>query len=494
MSLKDLSESGVLSRWQLSMKTFVHEAFGVDEITAQQERACNEVTALVHAKIKVGKNLPGITKKEREYAKKLGISIQSGQGTGKTTWLAWFIWWFLICWPQPKMAGTASSGKQLKVNLWPELAKWRNQSRIKDLVTWERERVYLTELEGQQAFCEARTFNVKQGAEEQAETLAGMHEIFMAYVVDEASGVPNPVFRPVEGGMTQMVNFAVLAFNPTRATGYAIDSQQRFRQDWICLHWSSEDTPLISKEILERDLARHGRESNWYRIRRLGLPPHAEQGVLIPWEWIINAIDRPLEPTRDDPIVMALDVGAGGDDSALLRSAGPLIYPFETISTADSNILTGWSLTHLFAHLPRFMFVDVIGYGWAVGGNLRARYKDGEVIDVNVNTEARDKSRFYRLRDELWWEVREEFESGIISIPDDPTLIEELSAFHYKEDAGVIKVESKEELKKRGFDSPNKGDCIMMRRYYTPLDVQRMKRIERHDDRRDDADVSWRTV
>jgi hypothetical protein len=34
----------------------------------------------------------------------------------------------------------------------------------------------------------------------------------------------------------------------------------------------------------------------------------------------------------------------------------------------------------------------------------------------------------------------------------------------------------------------------MMRRYYTPLDVQRMKRNPRGDDRRDDPDVSWRTV
>jgi hypothetical protein len=91
--------------------------------------------------------------------------------------------------------------------------------------------------------------------------------------------------------------------------------------------------------------------------------------------------------------------------------------------------------------------------------------------------------------------VREEFESGIISIPDDPVLIEELSAFHYAEDDHrLIKVASKEDLKARGFDSPNRADCIMMRRYYTPLDVQRMKRNSRGDDRRDDPDVNWRTV
>jgi hypothetical protein len=73
--------------------------------------------------------------------------------------------------------------------------------------------------------------------------------------------VPNPVYKPIEGGMTQMCNFAILAFNPTRSTGYAIDTQQKYRTDWICLHWSSEDSGLVPQEILERDLKRHGRES-----------------------------------------------------------------------------------------------------------------------------------------------------------------------------------------------------------------------------------------
>jgi hypothetical protein len=91
--------------------------------------------------------------------------------------------------------------------------------------------------------------------------------------------------------------------------------------------------------------------------------------------------------------------------------------------------------------------------------------------------------------------MREEFINGTISIPDDPILIEELSALHYIEDPnGLIVVESKEDLAKRGFDSPNRADCIMMRRYYAPLNVQRMKRNSRGDDRRDDPDVNWRTV
>jgi hypothetical protein len=57
----------------------------------------------------------------------------------------------------------------------------------------------------------------------------------------------------------------------------------------------------------------------------------------------------------------------------------------------------------------------------------------------------------------------------------------------------IGKVESKEDLEKRGFDSPNRADTIMMRRFYTPLEVQRMKPGGRSR-RRTPDDVDWRTV
>ncbi len=487
------TESTILSRWQKSMRVFVKDALAVERISRQQEVACDKLSELVLAKVRAFKNTPGVTPKERELAKKIGLSIMSGQGTGKDCFAAWAILWFLICFPVPKILATASSGKQLKSVLWSEIAKWLNASRIRDLVTWESERVYLTDLKGQQAVAWARTYNVRHGAEEQAETLAGQHEDFMLYVCDEASAIPDPVYRPIEGSMTGMCNLALIIFNPTRSSGYAIETQRRHRDDYVCLHWSSEDSELVPRANIERDLQRHGRESNFYRIRRLGLPPAAEQGALIPWEWIMNAIERPLEPMDNDPVVMSLDVGAGGDDSALCRSRGAVIYPIETISTADSNILIGWTLRKLFEHEPRFVFVDVIGVGWSVAGTLRTRYPSGEVIEVNVNTEARDKTRFRRLRDELWWRVREEFERATISIPDDPLLIEELSAFHYKEDEnGLIKVESKDDLAKRGFDSPNRADTLMMRLFFDVQDVARMKEIPKRPRHREE--ISWRTV
>jgi len=52
------------------------------------------------------------------------VSIRSGHGTGKSSWLSWLIWWFLCCMPDCKIPCTAPSRHQLQDILWSELALW----------------------------------------------------------------------------------------------------------------------------------------------------------------------------------------------------------------------------------------------------------------------------------------------------------------------------------------------------------------------------------
>jgi hypothetical protein len=56
-------------------------------------------------------------------------------------------------------------------------------------------------------------------------------------------------------------------------SGYGVENHRRYCEDFVCPHWNSEESELVPKQNLERDLKRHGRDSNFYRIRRLGLPP-----------------------------------------------------------------------------------------------------------------------------------------------------------------------------------------------------------------------------
>ena len=111
---------------------------------------------------------------------------------------------------------------------------------------------------------------------------------------------------------------------------------------------------------------------------------------------------------------------------------------------------------------------------------------------MNVAEAAAEDARFSRLRDELWWKTREEFEARTISIPDDPLLIDELTAIKVDQERldGKIKVEGKRDLRKR-IDSPNRADTIMMSQFYGKFYIRKMaqKKKAKHE-----AQPSWRVT
>ena len=63
----------------------------------------------------------------------------------------------------------------------------------------------------------------------------------------------------------------------------------------------------------------------------------------------------------------------------------------------------------------------------------------------------------------------ERFRAGAISIPRDEALIEELAALKYQHTSrGQIKMESKDEMKRRGMASPDRADMLAMLFEATP--------------------------
>ena len=82
---------------------------------------------------------------------------------------------------------------------------------------------------------------------------------------------------------------------------------------------------------------------------------------------------------------------------------------------------------------------------------------------MSVSETASLKDRFNRLRDELFWSAREWFEARDCKIPGDDTLISELTGIRYKYlSSGKLKIESKDEMKKRGQRSPDVADAFVL--------------------------------
>lgn len=471
----------VVRAWSRDAELFVRQALKVKLITGQQRELLQAITKLVWAKIKLADHKQ-LTDEENQLAHKIGISVMSGKGNGKDACTAWVILWFLCCFPRALIPCTAPTAHQLRDVLWREINKWRvgedpaDPPLIKDWVTWQSDKVFFTPAEGKEWYAIGRTANPKASEAEVAETLSGLHEDYQMIVGDEAAAIHELVFRDLEGTLTRKCNFMLLIFNPTRETGYAVESQFKYRDKWVCLHWNSEDSELVTRESIEFKKQKYGVDSNFYRVTVLGLPPLVSSDTLIPYAWAIDAIDRDVEPLREDICIAGIDVGAGGDPSIFLSRRGPKVGVIKQEETPESEVLTGKLLGHIYDHEPRYVFVDKIGVGWGIYGNLKARLHnpDISVVGVNVAELPSTEGRFFRLRDQLCWRVRESFESREISIPNDPLLIGELTTIKFTEPNGVVKIESKRDMRSRGLDSPNRFDALALTEYYRGAHLRRM--------------------
>jgi phage terminase large subunit len=388
------------------------------------------------------------------------LSIRAGHGVGKTTFIAWVVLWFAMTRFPFKIPITANSQDQLRDVVWPELRKWhaRLPEPLRAEIEISAERLHLKS--APQAFAVART-----ASKDNPEALQGFHEDNLLFVIEEASGIDDIVFEVAQGALSTPGAKVVMCANPTRTSGYFHDTHHGLRHRWRTMRVNSEDVPRARGHI-EDIIAKYGKESNTYRVRVLGEFPDTEDDAVIPLVLCEAAVARMVQPTAFRP-VWGLDVARFGDDQTALckRQGNTVLEPLkcwrgkDTMQTAGL-IVDEWRQTDE-RDRPSAILVDVIGLGAGVVDRLRELGLPCRGINVGEAASASD--RYMRLRDEAWFKAREWLMAGDCKLPDDQALIAELTAPHYRiESSGKIKVESKDDLKKRGLNSPDLADAFIL--------------------------------
>ena len=392
------------------------------------------------------------------------VAIRSGHGVGKTAFLSWVVlWWMLTHYPV-KVACTANTASQLSDVLWPEINKWGRKlpEFFQSQLEFKSDKIELKG--GSDSFAVART-----SRKEQPEALQGFHSPHMLFVVDEASGVPDIIFEVGQGAMSTAGAITVMVGNPTRSSGFFFDAFSKNSERWWTKRVGCADASTVSSDFLEDMARQYGEESNIYRVRVLGEFPEADDDVVIPLYLLESATTRDVDAVENVMPVWGLDVARFGDDRTALckRQGNVLSEPIKSWRNKDLMEICGIILTEYestpYQERPSEILVDSIGLGAGVVDRLNEMDFGAEIRGVNVAESPALGQRYGRLRDELWFKAREWLEARDCHMPQDDDLISELSSVRFKYlSSGKLKVESKDEMKRRGQKSPDLADSFVL--------------------------------
>jgi hypothetical protein len=402
------------------------------------------------------------------------VSVRSGQGVGKTSLEAWVVIWFLCCRPNPKVVCTAPTRQQLHDVLWAEVAKWLEGSMVKNLLKWTKTKIYMIGHE-ERWFATARTAT-------KPENMQGFHEDYMLFIVDEASGVADPIMEAIDGTLSGPENKLLMCGNPTRTSGYFYRSHHQNRADFRTHKVSSRDSKRTNRKNIERLEKQYGRDSDVVRVRVDGEFPRAEPDTFIPLELAEAAAmrevyiqaDGELDIPEAEPLEIGVDVARFGDDETVIVPRVGLLVPLiKTYTKKDTMETAGWVINLAKELMLKYgrprctVKIDDDGVGGGVTDRIREVVREEglfiDVIDCHNGGKADDHDHYDNWGTEAWANVRDLLQAGEIQIPNDEDLIAQLSTRKYTVTSkGRVILESKKDMKKRGLRSPDRADALVL--------------------------------
>ena len=387
------------------------------------------------------------------------ISVRAGHGVGKSTFCAWLSIWHMVTRYPQKTVMTAPTAGQLFDALFAEIKLWINRlpAPIRTLFEMTSEKVVL------KAAPEASFISARTSSADRPEALAGIHSEHVLLIVDEASAVPEAVYESAAGSMSGHAACTILIGNPTRNSGLFFKTHHALSSEWNVFHVSCLDSPRVSKDFVKQIADTYGPESNAYRVRVLGEFALRDDDTLIPAELVDSAMGRDVVPDLKEPVVYGIDVARFGDDrSVLCKRRGNVVIEFKVWQGLDLMQLTGAIVNEAKIDKPAEMCIDSIGLGSGVADRLR-EVVDCQVRDVNVSEASAMNPQAAKLRDELWLSVKDWLNARACRLPKMDELRQELVAPTYTFTSnGKIKVEGKQDLKRRGMRSPDLADSLCL--------------------------------
>lgn len=443
-------------------------------------------------------------------------AVRSCHEVGKS-WLAGRIaaWWIDI-WPPGSafVVTTAPTNPQIKAILWKELGRAFMRGRLAGRVNQTE---WYLPVNGKE---ELVGFGRKPDDYDPA-AFQGIHARRVLVLIDEANGVRGPLHEAAESLIANDESKIVMIGNPDDPNGEFFDACKP-GSGWNVVSISAFDSPnftgescpvpvgkqLVGRIYVEEKRRKWARHWTWSEDGSRCVPPEGvdaatdtnanpmwhskicgvfpektEAGGLIPISWVKAAQLRDLSSTIKDGVnELGADIGAGGDDSSICQRRGEVYRIIRSDNDPDTMSQTGKIINDLAITGATRVKVDKIGIGWGVvnrGQELKKPF-----VGINVgegaseDNEASDE-RFLNLKAELWWNVRDLFERGMVDLDqDDDDLAAELLTIRYeRQSSGKIKImDKRKDAQGKPLPSPNRAESLMLAAAQ-PSKVHKVKQI-----------------
>ena len=391
------------------------------------------------------------------------LCVSAGGGLGKSAVAALLTIWFLTCHPHAKVVTTAPSGKQLTDILWGEINLWLKRYRYNDMLIPLTGRLVVKGF--REWFAVART--VPKDNKDLNDTLAGFHAPHLLIIVDEASGVPDPVFTALDGAMTDKNAMILLISNPVSTSGYyydTINDPEGKGKNWKVLYLDARESPLVDSTYEERIASRYGRDSAMYRAKVMGQPiQQTDAFVVTPEEF--DKVVRENREVQYGRIVMAVDVAGSGEDMSIIcHRSGNSIIKWDEYPLNDTTFLANEveRLAAQYSGREVVAVVDALGLGAGVYDILRANRKVNVIAFIG-SERATHETMYDRRRDEGYHLLHKQFKELHFPVPPPERLKKELVNIEFDYASGKVQLRlSKKDLKRRIGFSPDYADALMM--------------------------------
>lgn len=402
-------------------------------------------------------------------AEAIQIATKSGRGVGKSSLVSWILLWAISTAEDTKGIVTANTENQLKTKTWAELAKWYRLFIGKQFFKMTATSLVSRDPEHELDW----RIDMVPWSEKNPTAFQGLHNYGKRFVVifDEASAIDDAIWEATEGSFTDRATQRIWAVfgNPTRSTGRFRDCFERFAHRWRNVTVDSRLVSLSDQVKIKEWIEDWGDDSDFVRVHVLGEFPRIGLAEFISNSMVVEAQTRPTpEIYMSDPLILGVDVARFGDDESVIyfrKGRDGRTYPPLRFRGLDTVELAGKVAEIAVSYRADAIFVDGTGVGAGVVDNLR-RLKVF-CFDVNFSSKADrlqlegDASAYANKRAEMWGYMRAWLKGG--AIPDDETLRQQLVGPMYgfnKKDE--ILLERKEDMKKRGLESPDMADALAL--------------------------------